>query len=116
MIQSDVSAGLSGAAHTMAANLMARLEQAYPVFGGMWDVTVNEPGGVIIVTNSALSNKNGFVMHIDKIDPEGRKVVMYAGELLERFRISRSSRVRQVVDDIGAAARDFRGELVCDAS
>ena len=116
MIQSDVSAGISGATHTMATSLVARLEQAYPVFGGMWDVAVNEPGGVIIVTNSALSNRNGFVMHINKIDPEGRKVVRYAGELLERFRISRSSRVRQVVDDIGAAERDFKGELVCDAS
>ena len=116
MIASDIAAGISGASHTLAANLIARLEQAYPVFGGLWNVAVNEPGGVIIVTNSALSNRNGFIMHLNKIDPEGRKVVRYAGELLERYRISRSQRMRQVVDDLGAAQRDFRGEIVCDAS
>ena len=114
MITSDVAAGFSGATHMLAQTLVARLNAAYPVFAGMWDVAVNDPGNAIIVTNAVLGNKNGFVMHIDKIDSEGRKVVRFAGELLERYRISRSQRVRQVVDDLGAAKRDFKGNLVCD--
>jgi hypothetical protein len=65
------------------------------------------------VTNVLLSNRNGFVMHIDKIDPEGRKVVRYAGELLERYRVSRA-RHADVSSQILTNARDFRGELVVD--
>lgn len=114
MIVSDVASGFSGATHTLASNLMARLDTAYPVFRGLWAVSVNEPGNAITVTNAALGHHNGFVMHIDKIDAEGRKVVMFAGELLERYRISRSQRVHQVVNDLGAAERDFAGRLVAD--
>ena len=114
MITSDISTGFSGATHTLAANLIARLDAAYPVFDGCWRIAVNEAGNVITVTNIVLGQHNGFVMHIDKIDLEGRKVVMFAGELLERFRISRAQRVKQVVDDIGAAQRDFAGRLVAD--
>jgi hypothetical protein len=116
MIQSDVASGFSGITLAKVNDLLDSLDRAYPAFNGLWRINVNETGNVISVTNMALSNRNGFVMHIDKIDPEGKKVVRYAGELLERYRISRSSRVRQVIDDIGAAQRDFKGELVCDVS
>ena len=114
MIVTDVSAPISAVTQTQVNALLDRLDRAYPVFNGLWRIAVNEAGNIITVTNAALSHKNGFGMHIDKIDPEGKKVVMYAGELLERYRISRSQRVRQVVDDIGQAKRDFRGELVAD--
>lgn len=115
MIISDSAAGFNGATDTIARNLMARLDAAYPVFQGLWTVAVNEAGGVITVTNAALGHHNGFVMHISLIDSEGRKVVSMAGELLERYRISRSQRVREVVNDLGQAQRDFRGRLVADA-
>lgn len=105
---------LSGASATLARNLIARLEQAYPAFVGAWQVAVNEQGGVIEVTNLHLSGRWGFLMHIAKIDSEGRKVVRAGGELLERYRISRSRRIGIVLDSLSEARRDFRGELVAD--
>lgn len=105
---------LSGASVALARNLIARLEQFYPAFVGAWRVSVNEAGGTIEVTNLLLSGRWGFLMHINKIDPEGRKVVRAGGELLERYRISRSARQGIVFDDLAAARRNFRGELAAD--
>jgi hypothetical protein len=112
-IISDIAGlSLSGASDTMARNLMARLNAAYPAFAGCWRITVNEVGGVIEVVNMAISEKYGFLMHIDKVDAEGRKVVMYAGELLERFRIARDA--YHAAASMADAKRDFRGEMVVD--
>lgn len=105
---------LSGPAQTLARNIIARLEYFYPNFTGAWRVCVNEPGGVIEVTNLLLSGKMGFLMHINKIDPEGRKVVRAAGELLERYRIARSGGRMAAFEQVLGQARDFRGELVAD--
>ena len=114
MIVSDVSTGFSGLTQSKINDLLDRLDRAYPSFNGMWRIAVNEAGGVITVTNMLLSNKNGFIMHIDKIDPEGRKVVRFAGELLERYRISRS-RHADVISEVMTGERDFKRELICDA-
>lgn len=113
MIVSDVSTGFSGLTLNRVNDLLDSLDRAYPSMNGFWRINVNEAGNVITVTNLLLSNRNGFVMHIDKIDPEGRKVVRYAGELLERYRISRS-RHADVIDQVATGKRDFKRELVCD--
>lgn len=113
-IVTDVSGPISGAGQTLSRNLIARLEQAYPAFIGCWRVTINEYGGTVEVTNMALSGRMGFLMHINKIDSEGRKVVRAAGELLERYRVARSGSVLHVIDGVLEAKRDFRGEMVCD--
>ena len=105
---------LSGAGDTLARNLIARLNAAYPAFEGYWQITVNEQGGTIEVVNLLISAQFGFLMHINKIDAEGRKVVMYAGELLERYRVLRSGANNAVYDSIARGERDFRGELVAD--
>jgi len=114
IITDSTGTPLSGAADSLARNLVARLNATYPAFDGLWQVHVNEQGGVIEVVNLALSGKWGFLMHIAKIDSEGRKVVRAAGELLERYSISRSNRVGIIVDELNNAKRDFRGELVAD--
>ena len=111
MIVAETAAGFSGLTQNKVYDLLDRLDRAYPAFNGLWRISVNEEGGVITVTNMALSNKNGFIMHIDKLDPEGRKVVMYAGELLERFRVSRGL---GAMTDVLQAERDFKGEMVAD--
>lgn len=111
-IITDTSAPISGAGETLARNLIATLELHYPSFTGFWRVTVNEPGGIIEVTNLMLSGRYGFLMHINKIDAEGRKVVRAAGELLERYRLSRSKIV--TFDKIFSLPTDFRGEPVFD--
>ena len=111
---------LSGAAETMACNLIARLEHFYPSVTpilpeGAWRVAVNEQGGTIEVTNMMLAGRWGFLMHINKIDPEGRKVVRAGGELLERYRISRARTQGLRIEQMAAAPRNFRGDMVPDA-
>lgn len=103
---------LSGAGDTLGRNLIARLDFAYPAFRGHWCVNVNEIGGTVEVTNSLLSGRMGFLLHITKLDAEGRKIVRAAGELLERYRVSREKGmdILKLLD----GKRDFTGELVCD--
>lgn len=114
IISDSAGVPVSGAGQTLARNLIARLEQFYPAFTGAWRVCINEPGGVIEVTNLMLSGRMGFLMHIAKIDPEGRKVVRAAGELLERYRVARSGATMAVLEGVFSQKRDFRGELVAD--
>ncbi len=111
IITDSAGVPISGAGLTLSSNLVARLEQAYPNFTGAWRVCINEIGGTIEVTNLLLSGKMGFLMHIAKIDPEGRKVVRAAGELLERYRIARSGGRVAALEQVFGQARDFRGEL-----
>ncbi len=111
-IITDTSMPISGCADTLARNLIATLELHYPSFTGFWRVTVNESGGFVEVTNMMLSGRYGFLMHIAKIDAEGRKVVRAAGELLERYRLSRSKIV--TFDKVFSLPVDFRGEPVFD--
>jgi hypothetical protein len=114
IISDSAGVPLSGYAATLARNLIARLEQFYPAFTGSWRVAVNERGRVIEVTNLQLSGRWGFLMHIDKIDSEGRKVVRAGGELLERYRITRAKNYGQVAEDMEQLKRDFRWEPIAD--
>ena len=114
VIITDLSAPISSAGDTLARNLIARLNAAYPAFEGYWTVMVNEQGGVIEVMNLMLSGKWGFLMHINKIDAEGRKVVRAAGELLERYKISRSAIKSVAMQSLSVAPRNRFGELVAD--
>lgn len=111
IITDSAGVPISGASQTLANNLIARLESAYPHFSGAWRVCVNEIGGTIEVTNMMLSGRMGFLMHTKRIDPEGRKVVRAAGELLERYRIARSGGRVAALEQVFGQARDFRGEL-----
>lgn len=110
-ILTATSMPISGAGDTLARNLIARLDSTYPAFAGAWRVIVNEQGGTIEITNMMLSGKMGVLLHIAKIDPEGRKVVRAAGELLERYRVSRSKAID--IRDM-MVRRNPIGELVYD--
>ncbi len=114
IITARASVPLSGYAHTLARNLIGRLEEHYPAFTGYWRVSVNDAGGVIEVTNMMLSGQWGFLMHIAKIDAEGRKVVRAAGELLERYKISRARKTGVNLESLLTLPRDARGALVPD--
>ncbi len=99
---------------TFKNNILDSLDRAYPSFNGHWRIDIDVFGGVIYVTNRLLSGKWGFVMHINKVDPEGKKVVKNAGELLERFRVSRNPNAD--IYSILSMERDKRGELLVDKS
>lgn len=119
LIIADSNTPISGFAMTLARELIARLEYFYPTAtallpNGAWRVMVNEPGGIIQVQNISIPTDCGFLMKIKDIDPEGRKVVRYGGELLERFRLSRGGLVRVRMEQIQEAPRNFRRQLVAD--
>jgi len=57
-----------------------------------WHVSASEDGSTVRVTCPAISAKYGMVIHCtgDTLETE-RKATRMAGELLERFRVSRTS-------------------------
>lgn len=80
---------LSAAAQLLAKTAVGILEQRYP--GWLWAVRVDETGGVMEVRSLRIPGRWGFLMHIGKIDPEGRAIWRAGGELLERYRMRRGS-------------------------
>lgn len=64
------------------------LNKQYP--GYLWAVNVNSTptGGVLIVKNFSISYRYGYVLHIEKLDPELKKVMRAGGEILERARLN----------------------------
>ena len=103
---------MTGLAENLRDSLLDRLDVAYPSFNGYWRVAVDAVGGIVQVTNLMLSGRWGFILKIASIDPEGRKVVTAAGELLERYRVSRAKIID--LNDLAAIPRDRRGELMVD--
>lgn len=92
-------------------NLIKALHKAYPLWKDNWHIVIDTRGGIVQIRNTAISGKMGFVMHIMQIDPEMRKVVRAAGELLERYNIARKKGgdIRQALADL---KRDPRGHAI----
>ena len=103
---------MTSLADNLRDNLLDRLDAAYPSFNGLWRAEVDPVGGIVQVTNLLLSGRWGFIMKINSIDSEGRKVVLAGGELLERYRVSRAKMVD--LSDVVAMPLDRRGELMVD--
>ena len=94
----------------LAHNMLAALNKAYGEdWMQGWKVAIDTHGGIVQVRNLLLSGKMGFQMKITQVDPEMRNVVRYAGELFERYSVSRSKRadVREAVHNLET---DFTGE------
>lgn len=60
--------------------------------GMSWHIDVNLAGGIVTITSPKISVKYGMILHLtrDLMDLEVRAVRL-AGELLERFRVSRET-------------------------
>lgn len=92
----------------LAKRMSEVLQRHYP--GHSWGVNVDGAGGVATIKNFRLSGNWGFVLHLEMFSASelDRRVVMAAGELLERYRLSRG-RFRQAeldavpVDGLGHA-------------
>ena len=91
---------------TLHNSMIKALRKAYPQWADYWSITVDTRGGIVQVRNLALSGDFGFVLHINKIDPEMRKVREMAGELFERFNVARSRGVsiKKAMADVKANA------------
>ena len=101
-------------AESLRDDLLDRLDRAYPAFNGHWRIEVDAVGGVVQVTNVLLSGKWGFLLHITKIDPEGKRIIKSAGELLERYSVSRAKNFD--IYELLGKERDHTGDLIVDKS
>lgn len=71
----------------IAKDVAESLHRHYP--GHLW--AVNVQGGIIGIRNLAISHSHGMVVHLDTYyqDPGNKKIIMSAGELLERAHLKR---------------------------
>lgn len=83
-------------------NLMTALNTAYPKWEGSWLIRIDTRGGIVQIYNQWFTGQMGFVLHINQIDPEMRRVRKEAGELFERYAIARTRglNIRDTLDNI----------------
>lgn len=76
------------------------LQKHYP--GHLWGVHVDSEQGVATIKNFRLSGNWGFLLHLGafSVSEQDRQVVMAAGEMLERYRLSRGEARRHELDEL----------------
>lgn len=92
----------------LCKNAAERLHKTYP--GHLWAVDIQ--GAVLNVRNLALSGVWGFTLHLPAVYSASefdRQLTRAGGELLERYRVSRSTNISLVNDQIAALPVDARG-------
>ena len=102
----DLNQVVPGTVVVLHNNLIKALRKHYPGWEDTWLIRIDTRGGIVQVYNTAFSGEMGFVMHITKIDPEMKKVVMMAGELFERYGIARKRGIdiKQALADVNRNA------------
>lgn len=98
--------------YVMAMNMANILHKHYP--GHLWAVTCQGDQGIATVRNLALSGKWGFLLKLKDIYSASswdKKLVMAAGELLERYRLSRG---KLNINQYAGLATDFSGNFKVD--
>lgn len=109
-IVTDINeAKLAATEVTLAKNIAAVLERHYP--GYLWAVNVRGDQGIVTVHNLMLSGRWGFILKIKDLDTNLNAVMRAGGEILERYRLSRS---RANFDAILHVPRDFAGNPVAE--
>ena len=111
-LTNDLGSTLSSTQLSLGKQILATLQKHYPAYAIGWDVSIAD--SVVYVKNTLLSGRWGFILHTQKIDPEGKAIVRAGGELLERYRQSRSRVLTfdQAMSGVREQAFDFRGEMV----
>tara|TARA_R110000744_G_scaffold9625_4_gene30572 strand:- start:311 stop:703 length:393 start_codon:yes stop_codon:yes gene_type:complete len=92
-VRDDMGQIVPGTVVTLHDNIISALRSAFPVWADYWKITIDTRGGIVQVRNLMVSGDFGFALHITKVDPEMRRVRDLAGELFERFNISRSRNI-----------------------
>ena len=88
-----------------AKNIAEHLTKHYP--GHLWAVQVYQ--GIAIIRNVALSGQDAYVLHMDKIDNDGRDVIRAGGEILERFNLGRGHLIE---NQFRSLKRDYKGVII----
>ncbi|ROH87997.1 hypothetical protein ED236_00445 [Pseudomethylobacillus aquaticus] len=98
---------------SLAKRLSERLTAIYP--GYAWGVHVSTEHGMVSVRNWSLSGEWGYMIHLSQVqeDVGDRLVIRAAGEVLERFNVS-----RRRLDDtqLDSLPTDFAGRHVPDTA
>ena len=105
----DIQAELQS--HTWAKRIAERLELSYPGYG--WAVHADVKNNIAQVRALKLAGEYGFTLHIDKLDPHDKQIKWAGGEILERYKVSRS---RMKEDELLNKSRDLRGNVIGDVS
>ncbi len=121
LTESDIYADVRNATQNvgemvLAKNIANMICKRYPIEKGhRWGINVDGDGGVIRIYNLNLSQKWGYTLLMKDVvnDPNFRKAVDAAGEILERFSVRRN-RIANAANDIGIIEQDFTGNFIFD--
>ena len=94
---------------SLVKNVADTLEKNYP--GHAWMVGPSNDYSMLAIWNEALSSRYGMWIRITDIDPEYKKVMLWAGELLERANVSRG---KANIDELATLKRNVIGEVEFD--
>jgi hypothetical protein len=72
-------------AYEMCCAFSGALSKLYPGF--MWGASINQD--ILFIQNCTLDHVNAYSINLADIDPEGRVLARIAGEILERYGVSR---------------------------
>ena len=100
-------AGKAMAELSAAKGIAEELERRYP--GWAWMVEVDVEQGILKVWSLRIPGRWGFLLHLSKLDPEGKAVMRAGGELLERYNMRRGK--HQAGATLGTE-RDAQGRMV----
>ena len=74
--------------------------------GHLWQVHMNQ--NLVHIFLASLSKKHCYTAHIDKFDPEGKKLLFVGSEMLERFNQARgradAEKCKNIKRDVGGDA------------
>ena len=95
---------------SLVKNVADTLDKHYP--GHLWAVGPSNDYSMLAIWNENLSTRYGMWIRVNDIDPEYRNIMRWAGELLERAKVSRGAFKE---DEMNNLQRDSRGEAKFDA-
>lgn len=77
-----------------------------------WGVQVDSSGGMVVITCPSLSKKHGYFVHMDNLPLAGlvAKCIPAAGEILERYGVSRARKFDG--EQLDHMDRDFDDEVI----
>ena len=91
---------------SLVKNVADTLYKHYP--GHLWAVGPSNDYSMLAILNEALSNKYGMWIRVNDIDPEYKNIMRWAGELLERAKVTRGAANEE---ELASLERDHLGEV-----
>jgi hypothetical protein len=94
---------------SLIKNVADTLYKHYP--GHLWAVGPSNDYSMLAIWNEGLSSKYGMWIRVTDIDPEYKNIMRWAGELLERAKVTRGRANEQ---ELQSLERDVMDEVKFD--